>query len=133
MTDAGEENADDGAYLVSDGEKNAPDINDLYGTWEIVRADYRGIHALSVQEIERYLGSTLSFTEEEAYQVAEIDAEVFMQGFSKAFEDLLHSDGAVLEVSGARDEVSFDSQVYLVDQKTLLVFRDGVFFVGEKR
>lgn len=114
----------------------------FYGTWEITSANTAYIYALSQEEIDAKIGTTLTYEKNfytwngESTWVAGYDrtmltAEEFQDAFKTTLSALGVQSEQILEVA-AEQGGAFGDYAYIVDQDTLLVFEDGVFFTAER-
>lgn len=127
------ESVQENSDRISEDDTSEFDIENLYGTWEVTSADTSGIYALSQAEIADYLRTQLVFSENEDYQVCALATDIFLQGYCVGPASITLPDDIIWRISRNTDELSFSSEVYVLNQNTLLIVWDGVFFVAEKK
>lgn len=114
----------------------------FYGTWRITSANTASVYALSQEEIDAKLGTTLSYEKNfytwngESTWVAGYDrtmltAEEFQNAFQIPLSALSIQSEPILEVFAEEGEF-FGGYFFVVDRDTLLVCEDGVFFTAER-
>lgn len=115
----------------------------FYGTWKITScAGTASVYALSQEEIDAKMGTILTYernfytwngesTWVVGYDRTMLTAEEFQNAFKIPLSALGVQEDQILEIS-ADQGGTFGDYAYVVDQDTLLVFEDGVFFTAER-
>ena len=120
-------------------DNNVTDVS-YYGTWTVDSiAGTSAVYAMTEEDQNKLLGKILilrqnSCTTIEGAEIAEIiydteyiDAKDFEEDYRVTFEALGITDSRILEVE-IEDAFFFGSESFLIDEYTLYIYYDGVFF-----
>lgn len=115
----------------------------FYGTWEVRDYQTADIYALSQEEINDFLDDTVTYQSDEViwndkkisiaeYKYETYTEELLVQNYRANLGEWWNGIGDISYVFVTSQESFFGDQFFAVDDDTIWIFYEGVFFLAKK-
>ena len=113
-----------------------------YGDWLITGClGTSAVYALSQEEIDDYVGTQITYENDQysyngnsisinGYEEQMETTETFAVDFGVPYSELGINEGEILSVSAMTEGNFFGGYFYVIDENTLMIYYEGVFFKG---
>ncbi|MBO5057871.1 MAG: hypothetical protein J6C64_16145 [Lachnospiraceae bacterium] len=138
------EGAEDGSTAAESEEPEQSDVT-YYGTWAVKDYQSAEVSALSTEEIETYLGYTVTYQADAVfqngqnmniagltYESKEYTEDSLVQEYKANLGEWWNEKSQVMGIYIDSEDNFFGSQFFAADNDTLWIYYEGVFFLARR-